>query len=42
MQIDVTISRLFLVPPRWLIKSSSGKLSRPANRERALRMEEVG
>jgi fatty-acyl-CoA synthase len=36
MQIDVTISRVYLVPPRWLIKSSSGKPSRSANKERAL------
>lgn len=36
MQIDVTISRTYLVPPRWLIKSSSGKPSRRENKERAL------
>ncbi len=36
MAIDVTISRVYLVPPRWLIKSSSGKPSRAANRSRAL------
>ena len=36
MDMDVTIARVYLVPPRWLIKSSSGKLSRSANRERAL------
>jgi acyl-CoA synthetase (AMP-forming)/AMP-acid ligase II len=34
--IDVAISRVYLVPPRWLIKSSSGKLSRKANRQRIL------
>jgi fatty-acyl-CoA synthase len=34
--IDVAISRAYLVPPRWLIKSSSGKLSRRANRQRVL------
>jgi fatty-acyl-CoA synthase len=38
MQIDVTISRVFLVPPRWLIKSSAGKLSRAANRQRILQL----
>ena len=32
--IDVTIRHLYLVPPRWLIKSSSGKPARKANRER--------
>jgi hypothetical protein len=36
MDMDVTIGRVYLVPPRWLIKSSSGKPSRSANRERAL------
>ena len=34
--IDVTISRAYLAPPRWLIKSSAGKPSRGANRDRAL------
>jgi acyl-CoA synthetase (AMP-forming)/AMP-acid ligase II len=36
MGIDVTISRVYIAPPRWLIKSSSGKPSRKANMERAL------
>ncbi len=36
MAIDVTIARVYLVPPRWLIKSSSGKPARAANRGRAL------
>lgn len=36
MQIDVTIARVHLVPPRWLIKSSAGKPSRSANRQRVL------
>ncbi len=31
---DVAISRVYLVPPRWLIKSSAGKPSRSANRAR--------
>jgi acyl-CoA synthetase (AMP-forming)/AMP-acid ligase II len=34
MGIDVTIARVYLAPPRWLIKSSSGKPGRSANRER--------
>jgi acyl-CoA synthetase (AMP-forming)/AMP-acid ligase II len=34
MSIDVTIKHVYLAPPRWLIKSSSGKPSRAANRER--------
>jgi acyl-CoA synthetase (AMP-forming)/AMP-acid ligase II len=34
--VDVTISEVYLVPPRWLIKSSSGKPSRKANKERIL------
>jgi len=36
MDIGVTISRIYLVPPRWLIKSSSGKFCRRINRERIL------
>jgi acyl-CoA synthetase (AMP-forming)/AMP-acid ligase II len=36
MDVDVTISRVYLAPARWLIKSSSGKPSRKANMERAL------
>ncbi|KPK98773.1 MAG: hypothetical protein AMJ95_02695 [Omnitrophica WOR_2 bacterium SM23_72] len=36
MSIDVTISQIYLVPPRWLIKSSAGKPSRRANKERIL------
>lgn len=36
MAIDVTISRVYLVSPRWLIKSSSGKPGRKANKERIL------
>jgi acyl-CoA synthetase (AMP-forming)/AMP-acid ligase II len=34
MAIDVTIGKVYLVPPRWLIKSSAGKPSRKANKER--------
>jgi len=34
MQNDLNISRIYLVPPRWLIKSSAGKPSRKANKER--------
>jgi hypothetical protein len=34
MQIDITIAHVYLVSPRWLIKSSAGKLSRRANRQR--------
>lgn len=36
MGIDVTISRIYLASPRWMIKSSSGKPARKANNERAL------
>jgi fatty-acyl-CoA synthase len=36
MAIDVTIARVYLAPSRWLIKSSAGKPSRSANRERAI------
>ena len=36
MKIDITVSKIYLVPPRWLIKSSAGKPSRKANKERLL------
>lgn len=32
--INVTVRNVYLVPPRWLIKSSSGKPSRSSNRDR--------
>ena len=41
MAIDVTIANVYLVPPRWLIKSSAGKPSRKANRERILSDKEL-
>lgn len=34
MGINVNINNVYLVPPRWLIKSSSGKPSRKANKHR--------
>jgi acyl-CoA synthetase (AMP-forming)/AMP-acid ligase II len=36
MAIDATIAKVFLVPQRWLMKSSAGKPSRQANKQRAL------
>lgn len=36
MAMDVTIARVYLVPPRWLIKSSAGKPARSTNRARIL------
>lgn len=42
MAIDVTVARVYLVPPRWLIKSSSGKPSRSSNRSRALELPVTG
>jgi acyl-CoA synthetase (AMP-forming)/AMP-acid ligase II len=36
MSIDVSIAKIYFVPPRWLIKSSAGKPSRSANRVRVL------
>ena len=36
MAIDINIHKIYLVPPRWLIKSSAGKPSRKANKERLL------
>jgi hypothetical protein len=41
MAIDVTIASVYFVPPRWLIKSSAGKPSRKANRERILADKEL-
>ena len=38
--IDVTVTNIYLVPPRWLIKSSAGKPGRNINKERILIMEE--
>lgn len=32
--MDLTIKNIYLVPPRWLIKSSAGKPSRSANKQR--------
>jgi fatty-acyl-CoA synthase len=40
MAIDVTITNVYLVPPRFLVKSSSGKPSRSANKERAIRLRD--
>jgi fatty-acyl-CoA synthase len=39
MKNEFTISGIYLVPPRWLIKSSAGKPSRKANRERILQQK---
>jgi len=36
ISIDVNIANVYLVPPRWLIKSSAGKPSRKANLDRIL------
>ncbi|MEI7811112.1 MAG: AMP-binding protein [Ignavibacteria bacterium] len=36
MQIDVSIRKVYLAPARWLIKSSAGKPSRKANKERII------
>jgi len=40
MGIDVSITDVYLVQPRFLVKSSAGKPSRTANKERVLRMKE--
>jgi fatty-acyl-CoA synthase len=37
MGIDITITNVYLVPHKWLIKSSAGKPSRSANKERILK-----
>lgn len=36
MEIDISVSNVYLVPPRWLIKSSAGKPGRLANKERII------
>jgi fatty-acyl-CoA synthase len=40
MSIDINIHRVYLVPSRWLIKSSAGKPSRKANKERLIEKED--
>jgi acyl-CoA synthetase (AMP-forming)/AMP-acid ligase II len=40
MAMDVSIANVYFVPPRFLVKSSSGKPSRSANKERVLRLKE--
>ncbi|MFA7228468.1 MAG: AMP-binding protein [Melioribacteraceae bacterium] len=40
MAMDINIHKVYLVPPRWLIKSSAGKPSRKANKERILSRED--
>jgi acyl-CoA synthetase (AMP-forming)/AMP-acid ligase II len=37
---DIAISKIYLVPSRWLIKSSAGKPSRKTNRERVIQTNE--
>jgi len=41
MADDINIKKVYLVPPRWLIKSSAGKPSRKANRERLVDNKEI-
>lgn len=36
---DIALRRVEIVPPRWLLKTSSGKIARGANREKLLRGE---
>jgi acyl-CoA synthetase (AMP-forming)/AMP-acid ligase II len=40
MAIDLTITNVYLVAPRFLVKSSAGKPSRSANKERVMRLKE--
>ncbi len=42
MSVGVAIVRVYLVPARWLIKSSAGKPSRRANRERTTELAGYG
>jgi acyl-CoA synthetase (AMP-forming)/AMP-acid ligase II len=41
MSIDVSIANVYFVPARWLIKSSAGKPSRSANKQRILEGREI-
>ena len=41
MENDLNIKKVYLVPSRWLIKSSAGKPSRKANRERLIVEKEI-
>ena len=41
MAIDVSVTKVYIVPPRWLIKSSAGKPSRKANKDRILNCSET-
>jgi fatty-acyl-CoA synthase len=41
MENDLNIKKVYLVPPRWMIKSSAGKPSRKANRERLVEKKET-
>jgi acyl-CoA synthetase (AMP-forming)/AMP-acid ligase II len=36
-QTDVTLSDVYIVDAKWLLKTSSGKIARGANREKYLR-----
>lgn len=40
MAIDVTITNVYLVPPRFLVKSSAGKPSRGASKERVIQLRD--
>ena len=41
MSDDINIKKVYLVPPRWMIKSSAGKPSRKANKERLVVKKEI-
>ena len=41
MSDDINIKKVYLVPSRWLIKSSAGKPSRKANRVRLVEQKEI-
>lgn len=40
INMDLNIRNVYLVPPRWLIKSSAGKPSRSANKQRILEIKQ--
>ncbi len=39
--LEISVRNVYLVPPKWLIKSSAGKPSRSANKERILKSKKA-
>ena len=41
-ELNVTVSIIRLLPPRWLIKSTSGKMARRENKEKIMKIIGAG